>query len=72
MSSQRIPKIPGPEHPIALEPARGRVIVRLAGKTIADTQNAIAMRETDIPSVLYVPRADVDMSLLERTTHSSY
>ena len=72
MSTQRTSKIPGPDHPIALEPTQGRVIVRLGGRTIADTRRAIAMREMDFPIVYYVPRGDVDMSLLERTTHSSY
>lgn len=72
MSTQRTPKIPGPDHPISLEPASGRVIVRMGGRTIADTRNAIAMREMDYSVVHYVPRGDVDMSLLERTTHASY
>jgi len=72
MDSKRTPKIPGPAHPITLEPSTGRVIVRLAGRTIADTRNAIALRESDYPVVQYVPRSDVDMSLLERTGHSTY
>lgn len=72
MSTQRTPKIPGQDHPIALEPTNEHVVVRLGGRTIADTHQAIAMREMDYPVVWYVPRGDVDMSLLERTTHSSY
>jgi uncharacterized protein (DUF427 family) len=72
MATERSPKIPGTDHPIILEPTAGRVIVRLAGRTIADTQKAIAMRESDYPTVQYVPRSDVDMALLERTTHATY
>ena len=72
MSTQRTPKIPGPDHPIALEPTEQHVVVRLGGQTIADTHRAIALREMDYPVVQYVPHSDVDMSLLERTTHSSY
>jgi uncharacterized protein (DUF427 family) len=72
MNTQRTPKIPGPDHPIALERSNERVVVRLGGQTIADSQHSIAMREMDYPVVRYVPRSDVDMSLLERTTHSSY
>jgi len=72
MSTQRTPKIPGPGHPISLEATPGRVIVRLGGRAIADTHQAIGMREMDFPIVQYVPRSDVDMSLLERTTHSTY
>ena len=72
MSKQRTPKSPGPDHPIALERPDERVVVRLDGRTIADSRQTIAMREMDYPVVWYVPRSDVDMSLLERTTHSSY
>lgn len=72
MSTERIPKIPGPHHPITLEPTTGRVIVRLAGRTIADTHKAIAMRESNYRPVQYVPRSDVDMSFLERTSHATY
>lgn len=60
------------DHPITLEPTPGRVVVRAGEQTIADSRNAIALREADYPVVHYVPRGDVDMSLLERTTHSSY
>lgn len=72
MNAQRTPKNPGPDHPISLEPVAGRVIVRVSGRTIADTRSAIALREMDYPAVWYVPRTDVDMSLLERTTHATY
>lgn len=72
MGTERIRKVPGPDHPISLEPTRARVIVRVAGQTIADTREAIAMQEADYPPVQYVPRHDVDMSLLERTGHATY
>lgn len=60
------------DHPIRLAPAAGRVVVRHGDQTIADSRNAIEMREMDYPVVAYVPRGDVDMSQLERTTHSTY
>ena len=72
MATQRTPKIPGPDHPITLEPTRGRVIVRFGDRIIADTQNALVMRESDLLPVQYIPRKDVDMSLLERTSHATY
>jgi uncharacterized protein (DUF427 family) len=72
MSTQRTPKIPGPDHPIAVEPTPEHVVVRLGGQMVADTRNAIAMRESDYPVVHYIPRSDVDVSLLERTAHASY
>lgn len=65
-------RIPGPDHPITIEPNSSHVVVTLAGKVIADTRNALTLREAAYPAVLYIPRKDVNMSLLERTDHSSY
>jgi uncharacterized protein (DUF427 family) len=64
--------MPGPEHPITIEPSRGRVVVRVANLDIADSTRALLLREANYPPVLYVPRADADMSLLERTAHMTY
>ncbi len=71
-SSQRPVKIPGPDHPITIARYAKRVIVTAAGKKIADTRDALALREANYPVVLYIPRKDVDFSLLERTDHGSY
>jgi uncharacterized protein (DUF427 family) len=65
-------KIPGPDHPITIEPNASHVVVTLGGKTVADTRSALTLREAAYPAVLYIPRKDVDMTLLERTDHSSY
>jgi len=65
-------RIPGPDHPIAIAPAPGRVIVRLGGRVIADTRRALSLREASYPGVKYIPRQDVDMSQLERTDHATY
>jgi uncharacterized protein (DUF427 family) len=65
-------KIPGPDHPITITPASGRVVVKLGGRVIADTRNALILQEASYPGVKYVPRGDVDMSLLERTDHQTY
>ena len=65
-------RIPGPDHPITIAPAPGRVVVRLGGKVIADTKRALILREASYPGVKYIPRQDVDMSLLERTDHATY
>ena len=72
MATQRTPKIPGPDHPITIEPTPGRVTVRLGERTIADSPSALTMRESDLPLVQYIPRSDVDMSLLERTSHATH
>lgn len=65
-------KIPGPDHPITTERNPARVVVTLGGRVIADTRDALALREATYPAVQYIPREDVDMSLLERTDHSSH
>ncbi|MGF6775251.1 uncharacterized protein (DUF427 family) [Paraburkholderia sp. GAS334] len=65
-------KIPGPDHPITIERNPARVVVSLAGRTLADTRNALTLREARYPAVLYIPAEDVDMTLLERTDHATY
>lgn len=65
-------KIPGPDHPITVEHNPSRVVVTLGGKTIADTRDALTLCEASYPPVQYIPRRDVDMSLLQRTDHSSH
>jgi len=63
---------PGPDHPITIEANPNHVVVSIAGRVIADTREALALREGTYPAVLYIPRKDVDMSLLERTDHATY
>ncbi len=65
-------KIPGPDHPIDIAPSRTRVRVIVAGKAIADTTDALSLREASYPPVIYVPRKDVDMAALEKTTLSTH
>lgn len=65
-------KTPGPDHPITIAKNPARVIVRLAGKTVADTREALALHEASYAAVQYIPRKDVVMSLLERTDHTSH
>lgn len=65
-------KIPGPDHPITIEPNPKRVVVTVGGRVLADTREALTLREASYPGVHYVPRKDVDMALLERTDHSTY
>ena len=65
-------KLPGPDHPITIDPNPARVVVSVAGRVIADTRSALTLREASYPAVQYVPRADVDLSLLSRTSHATY
>jgi uncharacterized protein (DUF427 family) len=65
-------RIPGPDHPITIEPHPGRVVVTVAGHVIADTRRALALREASYPPVLYIPREDADMTQLAHTDHTTY
>jgi len=68
----RAAKVPGPDHPITIEPTAARVVVTVARRVVADTRRALSLREAAYPAVLYIPRTDVDMSLLARTSHSTH
>src|ERR1700692_4938603 len=68
-------KIPGPDHPITFERNAHRIVVTIAGRVVADTRAALTLREASYPPVQYIPRKDVDTTLLERTdlaTHCPY
>ena len=65
-------KIPGPDHPISIEAIQSRVVVKVGGKIIADTSNALTLREASYPAVQYIPRRDVDMAALARSEHTTY
>ncbi len=70
--SARPMKIPGADHPITVERNPARVVVSVAGHVIADSGDALTLREATLPAVQYIPRKDVDMSQLQRTSHTTY
>ena len=68
-----------PEHRIETKRASVRVRVTFKGEVIADTKDAIAMQEamrpggsTVAPVVYYIPRKDVKMDRLMRTSHRTH
>jgi uncharacterized protein (DUF427 family) len=65
-------KIPGPHHPITVAKNPDRVVVKAGDQVIADTRAALSLQEASYPAVQYIPRADVDLTLLERTKHHTY
>jgi len=65
-------KIPDPDHPISIQRNPARVVVSVAGRVVADSRNALTLREADYPPVQYIPAKDVDFSQLERTNHATY
>jgi uncharacterized protein (DUF427 family) len=72
MSNDKPMMVPGPDHPITIEPNPARVVVSIAGHVLADTREALTLREASYPPVQYIPLKDVDVSLLERTSHATY
>lgn len=70
--TERTKRVPGPDHPITIERNPARITVSVGGRVIADTRDALTLREASYPPVQYIPRKDVDMSLLQRTQHSTY
>ena len=65
-------KVPGPDHPITIAPNPAHVVVSVGGRVVADTRAALTLREAAYKPVQYIPRSDVDMSLLARTSHATY
>ena len=65
-------KISGPDHPISIDTNRSRIVVTVGGKVIADTRDALTLREASYPAVQYIPRRDVDMAALTRSEHTTY
>ena len=56
---------------IRIAPAATRMVIRAAGEVIGETDAALVMTEGSYPPVTYIPRADLDMSRLSRTSRAS-
>ena len=69
---ERIIKSPGSDHPITVAANPSRIVVRVAGQVVADTREALTLREANYPPVHYIPRRDVDMRALARTATQTY
>jgi uncharacterized protein (DUF427 family) len=70
--ADRLIKIPGPHHPISIETNPSRVVVTVGGKVVAETRDALTLREASYPAVQYIPSRDVDMAALVRSEHTTY
>src|SRR5438034_7190518 len=65
-----------PKHRITTKPAGVRVQIKFKGEVIADTRAAIQLEETHVghvvaPVIYYIPRKDVKMERLVRTSHET-
>lgn len=64
--------IPDANHPITINKCSSMVIVKKGSLHIAKTKGALTLAEASYPPVQYVPRHDIDMSLLERSQYTTY
>ncbi|MBP7815507.1 MAG: DUF427 domain-containing protein [Chromatiaceae bacterium] len=65
-------KIPGPDHPITISPGEGRWRVKFAGHVIADSNDAVVLKEAAYKPAVYFPREDVSMEFFSRTDRSTH
>lgn|SRR6185437_1256324 len=63
---------PTAEHPITVNPTGKRVVVRVNGEIVADTNEALQLQESTYPAVQYIPFKDVVPDVLTRTDTSTY
>ena len=57
---------------IRIGPAGRRVRVTYNGEVVADSRDALVLEEGSYPPVYYLPRKDVKMERLIRTSHTSH
>lgn len=61
-----------PEHVLAFDEAPARLRVRCGDVLIAKTERGLRLREGSYPPVVYVPREDVRMDRLGRSSHVTH
>ena len=64
--------IPGPDHPITVQPTPGKVVVTFGGQVIAETTSALTLQESTYAACQYIPRDDVDRSALVASDTQTY
>jgi len=65
-------KIPGPDHPVTIAPNPHRVIIWIGGRIVADSRHALTLSEAGYAPVEYLPRSDAEMTMFERSDHSTW
>ncbi|MES2434319.1 MAG: DUF427 domain-containing protein [Pseudomonadota bacterium] len=56
---------------ITLTPQDRPLTITAGGTQLGETRNALELKEGSYPPVLYIPRADIDMHLLEKTARQT-
>jgi uncharacterized protein (DUF427 family) len=65
-------KTPGPDHPITIAANPLRVRVVAGGVIVAETTKALVLREASYPPVQYIPSADIERDLFQRSERRSH
>lgn len=56
---------------IRIRPAEGTWVVRAGGAVLGESSNALELTEGERPFVIYFPRTDIAMALLDKSDHST-
>jgi len=56
---------------ITITPQNRPLTITAGGTRLGETHNALELKEGSYPPVLYIPRADIDMTLLQKTTRQT-
>jgi uncharacterized protein (DUF427 family) len=64
--------VPSNDHPITIRACASRVVVGRSSLRVAETRAALTLAEASYPPVQYIPRRDVDMTLLEPSDLTTY
>jgi uncharacterized protein (DUF427 family) len=63
---------PTANHPITVEPTGKHVTVSINGEVVAETDNALTLRESTYPAVQYIPLSDVVQTVLTSSDTTTY
>jgi uncharacterized protein (DUF427 family) len=64
--------VPGPDHPITIDPVEATVTIRWGERVIAKTDDALVLQESAYQPVYYLPLDSVERDALEASTHQTY
>lgn len=57
---------------ITITPADTTYVIRAGGAVLGESENALVLQEGSLDPVIYFPREDVAMALLEPTAHKTH
>jgi uncharacterized protein (DUF427 family) len=78
MDSRRIPPQPHQEsvwdypRPPRLEPSGDRIVIEVAGITLAESSQTMRVLETSHPPVYYIPQVDIAIEFLSRSERRTF